>query len=389
VRAYALLPSAHDPRLAVPLRPRAAAAAVARGQSAPGSTRAALRARLMSVAFRTGAASLLLPGRLLVHDAAGGAGLDRYLSELLGRPVNLGIRVGPPRANRKPVLQVVDSGGRLLAYAKLGTDPLTDRLVEAETATLTRLAAADLGEVRVPAVLHEGRWQGHPLLVQAPLAVGRAGAGDSPDGAERLVAAMRSVLRAGVPVGELGLSALRDLGWWQRTCAAVDVLPDTPLAARLAAVRDRLAGSGSRILAAGAWHGDWNCGNCSVVPGAVLVWDWERYETGVPAGFDALHLQLQSALSAAGARPGQVARSAAGQLLARAARTTAPFGVDPADAELVAALYLWGIGVRYAADDQDAAGAAVGRLDQWLLPVLEGVGAVRPVATPDLHTRER
>ena len=372
--------------LAVPLRPRAAAAAVARGQSAPGSTRAAARAWLMSVAFRTGTASLLLPGRLLVHEA-GGAGLDRYLSDLLGSTVSLGIRVGPPRANRKPVLQVVDADGRLLAYAKLGTNPLTDRLVEAEIATLRRLVAADLGEMSVPTVLHAGRWQGHPLLVLAPLPVGRAGAADGRDGARRLVDAMKSVLRTGVQAGDLGLCALGELSWWQRTCAAVDALPDTAAAARLATVRDRLAGSARRILPAGAWHGDWNPGNFSVLPGAVLVWDWERYECGVPAGFDALHLQLSSAL-AGGAQPGHAAASAAQRLLADAAQTTAPFGVDPADAGLVAALYLWGLGVRYATDDQDRAGAAVGRLDRWLLPALEGALAAMAVATPDVGTRE-
>jgi hypothetical protein len=386
VRAYALLPSAADPRLAVPLRPRAAAAAVARGQSAPGSTRAAARAWLMAVAFRTGTASLLLPGRRLVHDG-GAAGLDRHLSDLLGRTVHLGIRVGPPRANRKPVLQVVDADGRLLAYAKLGTNPLTDRLVEAETATLGRLVATDLGELVVPTVLHAGRWQGHPLLVLAPLAVGRARAADSPDGRARLVGAMTSVLRTGVQAGDLGLCALGELGWWQRTCAAVDALPDTAAAARLAMVRDRLAESGRRILPSGAWHGDWNPGNFSVRPGAVLVWDWERYETGVPAGFDALHLQLSSAL-AGGVQPGQSAATAAQRLLADGARSTAPFGVDPADAALVAALYLWGLGVRYAADDQDGAGAAVGRLDQWLLPALEGALAAPAVATPDAGARE-
>ena len=118
----------------------------------------------------------------------------------------------------------------------------------------------------------------------------------------------------------------------------------------------------------GGWHGDWNPGNCSVVADSVLVWDWERYETGVPVGFDALHLRLQSAIGA-GATP----RAAATELLADARRVLAAFEVPSADATLVAQLYLWGLGVRYATDDQAKAGAAIGRLDEWLVPVLATV----------------
>ena len=124
--SYALLPGATDPRLAVPLRPRAAAAAVARSQSAASSTRALLRNELVAAAFRTGLAGMLLRGRLVVTQAQGASdGLDQVLADLLGEPVCLGIRVGPPRANRKPVLQVVSRRGRLLGYAKVGTNRLT------------------------------------------------------------------------------------------------------------------------------------------------------------------------------------------------------------------------------------------------------------------------
>ncbi|MFI5099237.1 MAG: hypothetical protein ACHQE5_01785 [Actinomycetes bacterium] len=376
---YALLPSVDDARLAVPLRPWAAASAVARSQAAAGSTRAAVRNRSMALAFRVGLAGRLLPGRLVVTQAEGARdGLDSALADLLGQDVRLGIRLGPRRANRKPVLQVVSARGRLLAYAKLGTNPLTDRLVRAETAALLQLADdTRLGPVRVPQVLHSGGWQGHPLLVQAPLPVHRAA---DPGGA-RLVEAMVAV--AGTGTGTP--CALVDLPWWGRTAAALEALPPGDVAGRLGAVRDRLAADAAGCaLTPSAWHGDWNAGNCSVVPGAVLVWDWERYETGVPAGFDALHLSLQAAISA-GVDPGE----AACRVLADAARLTAPFGLPAQDAPVVAAAYLWGIGVRYAADDQDGAGAAVGRLGDWLLPVLESVpGAVRGPASAAAETKE-
>ncbi len=377
-RAFVLVPSLNDPRLAVPVGPAPAAAAVAAGQTAPGSGRAAVRARLMAAAFRLGLAPLLLRGRLVVDVPAGAPALDDHLAAVLGHPVVVGRRLGPPRANRKPVLQVVRPSGALVAYAKVGTGPLTDRLVAAETAALTRLAAAGLRDVRVPRVLHTGSWQGHPLLVQEPLPVRRAGTdGDA--------ARVRAAMVAVAATGAADALRLADLPWWSRTCAVADQLPQSPTGDRLRAVRDRLARSGGRELPVAAWHGDWNAGNCSVVPSAVLVWDWERYETGVPAGFDALHLALQNALhQTSGAGVGVAAPQS---VLDRAAELTAPFDVAAADAPLVAALYLLGIAVRYATDDQEGAGAAVGRLDRWLLPVLEGVAAGSEI--PAAKTKER
>ena len=72
-------------------------------------------------------------------------------------------------------------------------------------------------------------------------------------------------------------------------------------------------------------------------------------------------------------------------MIADAAALTAPFGVAAQAAPLAGAAYLWGIGVRYATDDQDGAGASVGRLEDWLLPVLEAwceqTGADRQAVT--------
>ncbi|HEY5032196.1 MAG TPA: hypothetical protein VIJ54_06960, partial [Actinomycetes bacterium] len=174
---------------------------------------------------------------------------------------------------------------------------------------------------------------------------------------------------------------LADLPWWERTHDVVRRLPVAGPAAELASAGDLLTAFASRRLPAGAWHGDWNPGNCAVVRDRVLVWDWERYETGVPAGFDALHLCLQSAIGS-GADPS----AAAGRMMAEAAELLAPFGVAPVDARLVGMLYLWGLGARYAKDDQVAAGAAVGRLETWLLPILhealsaESAASAQPAA---------
>ena len=357
-RSFVLVPSAARPKLAVPARPFPAAAAIARSHSAPGSFAAAVRTQLMSAAFATGLGGLLLRDRINVDSPENAVGIDDFLSDILGEPVVVGLRVGPPRANRKPVLPVVTRSGRLIAYAKLGVNELTDRLVSAEGAALAALGRLDLGEVVVPAALFSGEWQHHQLLVQSPLPVRRS---VGPDLAARTIAAMVAVARADNP----RRVPLAQVPWWARTRALAAALPPSQNRGPLQDIGETLAGQTGRHLLAGGWHGDWNPGNCAVVPGSVLVWDWERYETGVPLGFDALHLRLQSAITS-----GVPLAVAASALLAEAAVLLSPFGVPRTDAELVARLYLWGLGVRYATDDQLQAGAAVGRLGDWLIPVL-------------------
>jgi hypothetical protein len=124
-------------------------------------------------------------------------------------------------------------------------------------------------------------------------------------------------------------------------------------------------------IATGAWHGDLNSGNIALVEGRCPVWDWERFEEGVPIGFDLPHHELHRSVTTQGV----AARAAAERLVAQAATTLAPLGVDPAAADLVARAYLVTLACRYLADDQEAAGADLGRVHEWLLPALEEVPA--------------
>jgi hypothetical protein len=97
----------------------------------------------------------------------------------------------------------------------------------------------------------------------------------------------------------------------------------------------------------------------------LLVWDWERFADDVPLGFDAVHYDFQSAVVRQGADPAV----AVTETVERAAELLTPFGVTAA-ARLTALLYLTDIATRYLQDEQAEAGARLGKLGQWLLPVL-------------------
>lgn len=217
--------------------------------------------------------------------------LRTHLSEIVGEDVRLAIAVGPPRANRKPVIRCYGERG-VVAVAKLGPDPHTSTMVVNEAHWLGVLAQEPLPGVLTPPLLHSGEYAGASLLVM--------GAMD-----------LRSDL--GVPVTDVPLSVVRDL-----TSRHLDngaVVTDTPwwgqLNERLVSAQgDALVAEAVRVgqhqmigeLAVSAWHGDWSPWNMGLSPsGALYVWDWERATVGVPTGFDLLHLHYQYGSGLSGA----------------------------------------------------------------------------------------
>lgn len=358
-RAWVCIPTAEQPRLLVPAgAPRAAATVVLR-YAEPRSPRARARGIALAAAFRSGVAEQVFSGRLVVDTGGTGDGLEERLGQALGVRCRFGLHVGPPRANRKPVLTLVTETGRLVGYAKLGVDDLTRALVRAEHAALTTLADADLGRVKVARVLHHQTWEGVDVLVQSPLPVWRRRGRDSTLG--RAAAMLSVALFDGTTRAPLATSPL-----WRRTMSDLERMR-TPSAGALRDLAERLVAAPGRNLMLGAWHGDWNPGNVAVLADDVLVWDWERFATGVPVGWDALHYALQREISVRGTPP----RTAARDLLAASPALLAPFA--QADARRVAAAYLVHLGARYLSDDQSAAGGDLARLDDWLLPALAEV----------------
>jgi hypothetical protein len=208
-------------------------------------------------------------------------------------------------------------------------------------------------------VLHAGDWHGLQVLVQSALPVWLPRA---PLTGRRLAAAMLDIAGCcGYSSGPLVGSA-----YWAELRGRLAALGDRPEGVALAAAAELIAGHAGRTwLRYGAWHGDWAPWNMANLADALLVWDWERFARGVPLGFDAVHHELQrrvqSSDDAAGAVEATVRR--AGDLLA-------PFGVADDARELTALLYLVDLAARYLTDRQAEAGARLGVLGTWLLPVL-------------------
>lgn len=355
---YLVVPDARRPRLLVPAGSRRVAAAAVRRYAEPQSRGARLKRDAVVAALRTGASRVLLRDRIRVTGPRD-ASIDGYLSAALGRELAVSIHIGPARANRKPVLQLIDPDGDTFGFSKLGTGPLTQRLVRAETAALTALGNSGLTRLSVPRVLHAGQWRDVQVLVQSALPVWLPRV---PLTGARLVAAMTEI------AGCCGYttSTLAGGGYWKDLRARLAAVGDRTEGAALASAAELLAAhAGGTTLRYGAWHGDWAPWNMANVADALLVWDWERFASGVPVGFDAVHHELQRRVQASDDAAGAVEAT-----VRRADELLAPFQVPPAARELTALLYLVDLAVRYLTDRQAEAGARLGVLGTWLLPVL-------------------
>jgi hypothetical protein len=354
-----LIPGVRRPPLLVPADPRVAAAAV-RHYSGSRSTATRLVAKVMSLGLSSGWAGSVQRGRVRLGAVAGSDTIEAYLRDAMSRDIHVSMYLGPARANRKPVLQLLTGAGEPVGFAKVGVNPLTRELVRAERSSLNLLGRAGMREITVPRVLHYGEWRGLNILVVSALPVWQRHRSVTP---ARLAAAMCEVAQiAGLHYEPLaGGAYLKQLSG--RLAAAEEGLERAALTDALGTIVDTM---GDTALTSGAWHGDWAPWNMANTVRGLLVWDWERFTVGVPVGFDALHHWLQAEVG-----PGRRdALGAATNCVEQAAGLLAPFGVATPQARLTALLYLADLATRYLVDQQAKAGARRGSPGTWLIPAI-------------------
>ena len=207
--------------------------------------------------------------------------LVSHVASLLGHSHVSGIVLcGPARANQKPVIQLCDRRGRTVAFVKVAWNDLTTGLLRDEGAALDHLGAlSDKGFVSPP-VLASGTFGRSTWLALGPVGVDRRHRADPAE------------------VDSLATRIERTGTRWEGATVDSEYVAElTSRAAGLATGKDaveRLVDRWSdHTMTLGASHGDfvpWNMLSGSPEP---AVWDWERYRTSAPLGFDRLHLRVQ------------------------------------------------------------------------------------------------
>lgn len=290
-RDLVVIPNATAPRLLVPLGHRAAASTAMRRFSTSLGRRAIAERLAVSAALRVGG-DVLFADRFHVSIPDDDP-FTEHLASVFGRPVTFSIGIGSARVNRKPVLQVFDERGRSLAYVKVAVGAESHVNVRSEADALERLADVDLPTIDLPQVMHRGEWNDlYVLAITALRTRARQPTNPGPP--------TEAMTELGHAFDE-GSHALTDTEWWQRITACASEIQDPDHSARyVAAAHGVIELAGDRRWPIGAWHGDWTSWNMAWAAPRVQVWDWERFETGVPIGLDRYHYVVNHEVHARG-----------------------------------------------------------------------------------------
>ena len=341
-------------RLVVPLRPVSAQVrALCRFSSATTARAAAVQVLAATLTGATRGA--VLRDRLVVTRNSGDS-LNHHLTEVLKQPVTFSISLGTARVNRKPVLQIFNEEGHTIAYAKVGDSEVSRADVTAEADSLRRVGTQVWQSMDAPRLIDFSSW-GRVLVLVISALPGRFG--------------QRMGSRGGVPVDAMAelAAAFRDVdrqaGHWllerrEQTQAMTD---STHRAGLLSCIDAMLARDSLRNLDVGSWHGDWTPWNMSWSRGRVQLWDWERFESGVPVGLDEHHFLINAYTQRHGTTPASLAEGLRVAEAAADRRGKQRGGLSEA--------YLVAVGVRYLSLSDSALGSAIAHRAECVLSLLK------------------
>ena len=177
--------------------------------------------------------------------------------------------------------------GEALGFGKIGWNALTRRDGGARgRGALAAHRRRRQTSFDAPAIVHAGPWQGFELMVVRPAITDGGGLRrGSADGAPPA----RSPRIGGLEHSALAALALVAIG-----CPSGSKQSNTP-AWRRRSLRSR-SGTARPNSTFGGCHGDWTPWNMGRRNGRLIVWDWERFHTGVPVGIDLAHFAFMVAL---------------------------------------------------------------------------------------------
>lgn len=249
-----------------------------------------LRRVLAAVGLRMGAERLLAHRIALAEHECSPDSIETYLSGVLGQDVVVSLGIGLARATQKPVLEAFSPDGRSLAFVKIGDTSLTRDLVRTEAEALQSIHGIRWAALSVPKLISVGSWHSFEVLVMSTLTVPARPAVRRPVSVPP-AKAMRELARA-FPEGN---QLVATSGLMQRLRAVIPEMADGATASTYEAALDQIeARYAHTVLDFAAWHGDWTPWNMAWRYRRVQLWDWERFETGVPVGMDRIHYVLSA-----------------------------------------------------------------------------------------------
>jgi hypothetical protein len=352
VEAWRAVPGPHDPRYLVPVdRPAARGVLLSHLRLRDPRVRLQRRAAAAAVAplsawYRDRAVLRVSVPADVGNDVVDQLFVTRHLVRLVPGADGTALSLRGGHARAKPTVQLVDSAGAVVAFAKVASDPATAARVRREADLLRRFADAlgTRGPLRLPRLLADGDGASFTYSVAEPLPQAvRGGREDDLERALPGLAALRDA--AGVRTAPLAAASL-----WAETLTTLDeavaqlartgtALPGAAreLADAAVALATRMRAVDAAVeLPLGPFHGDWVPWNLGWDGDTMWAWDLEYGSVEGPVGLDALRGVFLVEQLARGLRirdAVRAMRSAAPRLLPR-------LGARPEHADVLVRMHL-------------------------------------------------
>jgi hypothetical protein len=283
-RAYIAYPNLRKARWLFPAHHPVIRRAGINGLSEPGS----LRGKVLKKLIEAGA----VRGERVQLEETGLAKLEAELARVLGERIHVAFYVGVPGAYRKVMAQVLTPTGKTLAYAKMGTSPMTQAAVQAERQILLRLSKGGALHGKVPEVLGWFSWQGGEVLLIT--------SGPKHPGPRQL-SNMHSEFYESLYFSSAKESVFGESRMWNRmveTSLRLNAGLADPLPTYYSRALEQLnKGLSPVLLPLSLAHRDFAPWNTRLGPQGLFVFDWEIAEDKVTPLYDIFHFQsIQAAL---------------------------------------------------------------------------------------------
>lgn len=313
---YAVVPSLSAPRFLIPLKSRKSAANSLSVYSAHKPLARTFK-WVLAKSLRTGLAQPFLRQRVFVRGEGSAAktpgnaeSLEQFLAQVLERKeVCLGVSLGMPTAHQKPLFQVMDRDGRALAYAKIGWNEETIRIVQKEAAALQKLSSCKFTSASVPRALVAENWNGYFLMLQSgPSSEGWTPSREISDSHLKFLSELNMI--------DHRKERLQESAWWKKIQERIMALNEMGSFYDADLVRwtlDECAVTfGETEVSFGMKHGDFAPWNLLQKGRELFVLDWEYADGHAPLGEDLFHFAIRRAALVNEARPKDIARDLLG-----------------------------------------------------------------------------
>jgi thymidylate kinase len=211
-----------------------------------------------------------------------------YFNSVFGyNDLIISVSLGTPGNHRKPVIQIMESTGNILGYAKIGWNNETVELVKNETHVLELLSHNQLS-FQVPELIHKDDWNGNYVCIQSPANQKAGSASQKP---------IPIYIKAIEEIAEMNITfnIISETQFWNSIIKRKDNIQNSYYRYVIERGIDFIVNNNrDQKIPFHRNHGDFAPWNALISNNQLFLYDWEYSQEYAPAFYDIFHFILQT-----------------------------------------------------------------------------------------------